>query len=543
MKHLMSLAGLSVAGLMLVSCSTQVKEANYQVIPLPQEISVMEQAAPFILSDGTKIMYPEGNERMQKNAEFLASYIKDLTGKSLSVQAGTEGKGILLQLGGSSENPEGYQLKVTDANVVISGPTEAGVFYGIQTLRKSIPVVQGMDIALPAVEISDYPRFSYRGAHLDVSRHFFPVDSVKRFIDMLALHNINRFHWHISDDQGWRIEIKKYPRLTEIGSIRKETGIGASRTEFDGKPYGGFYTQDEIREIVKYAQERYVTVIPEIDLPGHMLAALAAYPELGCTGGPYEVACHWGVFPDVLCLGNEKTYEFLEGVLSEVIELFPSKYIHIGGDEAPRTRWEMCPKCQGLAKKEGLRTDRKHSTEDRLQSYCMKRIERYLNERGRQIIGWDEILEGDVAPNATVMSWRGIRGGIKAAKLKHDVIMTPNDYMYFDYYQSDDKAQEPLAMGSGVTVEKVYGFEPVATELEKEEKKYILGVQANVWTEYIATPEHVEYMMVPRIAALAEVQWMMPEEKDYQEFLKRLSSLVGFYKRESVNYAKHVLMK
>ena len=331
--------------------------------------------------------------------------------------------------------------------------------------------------------------------------------------------------------------------MTEIGSIRKETGIGASRTEFDGKPYGGFYTQDEIREIVKYAQERYVTVIPEIDLPGHMLAALAAYPELGCTGGHYEVACHWGVFPDVLCLGNEKTYEFLEGVLSEVIELFPSKYIHIGGDEAPRTRWEMCPNCQGLAKKEGLRTDRKHSTEDRLQSYCMKRIERYLNERGRQIIGWDEILEGDVAPNATVMSWRGIRGGIKAAKLKHDVIMTPNDYMYFDYYQSDDKAQEPLAMGSGVTVEKVYGFEPVATELEKEEKKYILGVQANVWTEYIATPEHVEYMMVPRIAALAEVQWMMPEEKDYQEFLKRLSSLVGFYKRESVNYAKHVLMK
>ena len=274
-----------------------------------------------------------------------------------------------------------------------------------------------------------------------------------------------------------------------------------------------------------------------------VIFALAAYPELGCTGGPYEVACHWGVFPDVLCLGNEKTYEFLEGVLSEVIELFPSKYIHIGGDEAPRTRWEMCPKCQGLAKKEGLRTDRKHSTEDRLQSYCMKRIERYLNERGRQIIGWDEILEGDVAPNATVMSWRGIRGGIKAAKLKHDVIMTPNDYMYFDYYQSDDKAQEPLAMGSGVTVEKVYGFEPVATELEKEEKKYILGVQANVWTEYIATPEHVEYMMVPRIAALAEVQWMMPEEKDYQEFLKRLSSLVGFYKRESVNYAEHVLMK
>ena len=527
----------------LFSCSSGViQQANYEVIPLPQEIKIT--TGSFVLNDRTSIVYPKDNKEMQQNANLLAKYIHQMSGKKLKViDEPVTSNAIILATGLNADNAEAYQLKVTQDNVTITGTSEAGTFYGIQTLRKSLPITNKGDISLPAAEINDYPRFSYRGVHLDVSRHFFPADSVKRFIDMMALHNINRLHWHLTDDQGWRIEIKKYPRLTEIGSIRKETGIGASRTEFDGKPYGGFYTQDEIREIVKYAQERYVTVIPEIDLPGHMLAALAAYPELGCTGGPYEVACHWGVFPDVLCLGNEKTYEFLEGVLSEVIELFPSKYIHIGGDEAPRTRWEMCPKCQGLAKKEGLRTDRKHSTEDRLQSYCMKRIERYLNERGRQIIGWDEILEGDVAPNATVMSWRGIRGGIKAAKLKHDVIMTPNDYMYFDYYQSDDKAQEPLAMGSGVTVEKVYGFEPVATELEKEEKKYILGVQANVWTEYIATPEHVEYMMVPRIAALAEVQWMMPEEKDYQEFLKRLSSLVGFYKRESVNYAKHVLMK
>ena len=539
---------ISVIFVVIAACDISERvEADYRnVIPLPHEI-VMVDGNSFVVEKDTRILYPEDNVLLERNAQFLAGYIEEATGRRLKVEPGQGGNDenvIMSGLDASIDNPEGYELTVLPDRVTIKGQAANGVFYGLRTLRKSVPAIAyGSDIILPAAVIKDAPRFAYRGMMLDVGRHFFSVDFVKRYIDLLAMHNMNYFHWHLTEDQGWRIEIKKYPRLTEIGSIRKETGIGASRTEFDGKPYGGFYTQDEIREIVKYAQERYVTVIPEIDLPGHMLAALAAYPELGCTGGPYEVACHWGVSPDVLCLGNEKTYEFLEGVLSEVIELFPSKYIHIGGDEAPRTRWEMCPKCQGLAKKEGLRTDRKHSTEDRLQSYCMKRIERYLNERGRQIIGWDEILEGDVAPNATVMSWRGIRGGIKAAKLKHDVIMTPNDYMYFDYYQSDDKAQEPLAMGSGVTVEKVYGFEPVATELEKEEKKYILGVQANVWTEYIATPEHVEYMMVPRIAALAEVQWMMPEEKDYQEFLKRLSSLVGFYKRESVNYAKHVLMK
>ena len=542
------LIAISVISVVIAACDTSERvEADYRnVIPLPHEI-VMVDGNSFVVEKDTRILYPENNVLLERNAQFLAKYIEEATGRRLKVetwQGGNEENVIILGLDASIDNPEGYELTVSPDRVTIKGQAANGVFYGLQTLRKSVPAIAyGLDIILPAAVIKDAPRFAYRGMMLDVGRHFFSVDFVKRYIDLLAMHNMNYFHWHLTEDQGWRIEIKKYPRLTEIGSIRKETGIGASRTEFDGKPYGGFYTQDEIKEIVKYAQEQYVTVIPEIDLPGHMLAALAAYPELGCTGGPYEVACHWGVFSDVLCIGNEKTYEFLEGVLAEVIELFPSKYIHIGGDEAPRTRWETCPKCQVLAKKEGLKPDREHSTEDRLQSYCMKRIERYLNEKGRQIIGWDEILEGDVAPNATVMSWRGMQGGIKAAKLKHDVIMTPNDYMYFDYYQSADKGQEPLAMGSGVTVEKVYGFEPVATELENEEKKHILGVQANMWTEYIATPEHVEYMMVPRMAALAEVQWMMPEEKDYQEFLKRLNSLVGFYKRESVNYAKHVLMK
>ena len=540
MKHLMSLAGLSVAGLMLVSCNTQVKEANYQVIPLPQEISVMEQAAPFILSDGTKIMYPEGNERMQKNAEFLASYIKDLTGKSLSVQAGTEGKGILLQLGGSSENPEGYQLKVTDANVVISGPTEAGVFYGIQTLRKSIPVVQGMDIALPAVEISDYPRFSYRGAHLDVSRHFFPVDSVKRFIDMLALHNINRFHWHISDDQGWRIEIKSRPELTEIGSKRTETVIGHNTGKYDGQPYGGFYTQEEAKEIVAYAADRHITVIPEIDMPGHMQAALTAYPELGCTGGPYEVCKIWGISDDVLCAGNDETLKFIDDVLGEIIEIFPSEYIHVGGDECPKVRWKTCPKCQARIKALGIKGDKKHSAEAYLQSFIITHAEKFLNDKGRQIIGWDEILEGGLAPNSTVMSWRGESGGIEAAKQHHDVIMSPNTYLYFDYYQSKDVENEPEAIGGYLPIERVYSYEPMPKSLTPEEQKYIKGVQANLWTEYIATFSHAQYMVLPRWAALCEVQWSTPDKKNYEDFLSRLPRLIKWYDAEGYNYAKHV---
>lgn len=516
MKTLTGLAGLTMAGFMLLSCSTEVKEANYQVIPLPQEISVMDQATPFILSNGTKIMYPEGNEKMQKNAEFLASYIKDLTGKTLAVQAGTDGKGIILQLGGNAENPEGYQLKVTGDQVVVSGPTEAGVFYGIQTLRKSIPAAQGVDIALPAVEINDYPRFSYRGAHLDVSRHFFPVDSVKRFIDMLALHNMNRFHWHLTDDQGWRIEIKGLPELAEIGSRRTETVIGHNSGKYDGKPYGGFFTQEEAKEIVAYAAERHITVIPEIDMPGHMQAALTAYPNLGCTGGPYEVWKQWGISDDVLCAGNDETLKFIDDVLGEIIQIFPSEYIHVGGDECPKVRWAKCPKCQARIKALGIKADKNHSAEEKLQSFIISHAEKFLNDHGRQIIGWDEILEGGLAPNATVMSWRGVAGGIEAAKQKHDVIMTPNTYLYFDYYQSKDVEQEPEAIGGYLPLERVYSYEPMPESLTPEEQKYIKGVQANLWTEYIPTYSQVEYMELPRMAALADIQWTNPEHKDYQ---------------------------
>lgn len=534
------LAGwLAVLGLM-VSCKTEQKSADYRVVPLPQQI-VVKQEKPFVLDEKVKIVYPAGNEKMQKNAAFLADYIEEMTGKRLNTETGEAGKRtIVLQLGLQSGDPEAYQLKVNEETVTLSAPTEAGIFYGIQTLRKSLPVAEGSDIVLPAVEINDYPRFAYRGIHLDVSRHFFPVDSIKRFIDMLALHNVNRFHWHLSDDQGWRIEIKKRPELTQVGSQRKETVIGHNSGKYDGKPYGGFYTQDEAKEIVKYAADRHITVIPEIDMPGHMQAALKAYPELGCTGGPYEVWTQWGISDDVLCAGNDKTLVFLEDVLGEIMEMFPSEYIHVGGDECPKVRWKSCPKCQARIKALGIKSDVKHSKEEKLQSFIISYAEKFLNKHGRQIIGWDEILEGGLAPNATVMSWRGTAGGIEAAKQKHDVIMTPNTYMYFDYYQSTDIDQEPMAIGGYIPLEKVYSFEPLPASLTPEEQKYIIGVQANLWTEYIPDYKQVEYMELPRMAALAEVQWTLPEQKDYADFVGRIPGLLNIYQLKGYNFAKHL---
>ena len=540
MKQLLKLTGcVALAGLMS-SCGSVQEEANYQIIPLPQEI-VTSQVNPFILKSGVKILYPEGNEKMQRNAQFLADYLKTATGKDFSIEAGTEGKNaIVLALGSEVENPESYQLKVTDQGVTITAPTEAGVFYGIQTLRKSLPIALGADVALPAVEIKDAPRFGYRGAHFDVSRHFFTIDEVKTYIDMLALHNMNRLHWHITDDQGWRLEIKKYPKLTEIGSQRSGTVIGRNSGEYDNTPYGGFYTQEQAKEIVDYAAERYITVVPEIDLPGHMLAALAAYPELGCTGGPYEVWRQWGVADDVLCAGNDQVLKFLEDVYGELIEIFPSEYIHVGGDECPKVRWEKCPKCQARIKALGLKSDKNHSKEERLQSFVINHIEKFLNDHGRQIIGWDEILEGGLAPNATVMSWRGESGGIEAAKQKHDVIMTPNTYLYFDYYQAKDTENEPFGIGGYLPMERVYSYEPMPASLTPEEQQYIKGVQANLWTEYIATFSHAQYMVLPRWAALCEIQWSSPEKKNYANFLSRLPQLIKWYDAEGYNYAKHV---
>lgn len=535
-----------LAGALALACAscTAEKEANYQVIPLPQEVS-LTQENPFKLNENVLIAYPENNALLQRNAEFLSEYIQQATNyapKTKAIAAGEQVKNaIVLGLDPSIANKEGYVLTTPPEGININGQTENGVFYGIQTIRKSIPAeAKEATILIPAGEIKDEPRFSYRGMHLDVGRHFFPKEFMKKYIDLLALHNMNTFHWHLTDDQGWRIEIKKYPKLTEIGSQRSRTVIGRNTQEYDNTPYGGFFTQEEAKEIVKYAQERYITVIPEVDLPGHMLAALAAYPEMGCTGGPYEVCPRWGIFEDVLCIGNDQTMQFLEDVMNEIIEIFPSKYVHIGGDEAPRTRWEKCPKCQARIKTEGLKADKNHTAEDRLQSYCMTRIEEFLNSKGRQIIGWDEILEGDVAPNATVMSWRGMEGGIKAAQLGHDVIMTPTSFCYFDYYQTADTKDEPLGIGGYVPIEKVYSLEPVPAVLTEEQSKHILGAQANLWTEYIHSSEHVEYMVLPRMAALAEVQWTQPEKKDFKDFTKRLARLMKFYQRDGFNYAKHV---
>ena len=538
------LLGVSIIGLFSTSCSMkQTVQADYEVVPIPTEIKCSRQTS-FILKDGIRICYPTGNEQMKRNAEFLAQYVKEQTGILLTTNEinGEPGKGdIILSLGMKNDNKEAYNLTVNANNISISAPSEAGIFYGIQTLRKSIGVTQSSRVELSGVEINDHPEYGYRGMMLDVCRHFFTLDEVKTYLDIMALHNQNRLHLHLTEDQGWRVEIKKYPKLTEIGSVRKETVIGRLDSgKYDGKPYGGFYTQNELKELVAYAAERYITIIPEIDLPGHMQAALAAYPELGCTGGPYEVLTKWGVSDNVLCAGNDKTIDFLKDVLSEILQIFPSEYIHVGGDECPKKEWEKCAKCQAKARALGLRTDKHHTKEQRLQSYIMHEMEEYLNDNGRQLIGWDEILEGGLSPNSTVMSWRGEKGGMEAARQNHDVIMTPNSYVYFDYYQANDRDNEPLAIGGYLPMEKVYSYCPKPAGLTEAEQKHIVGVQANVWTEYMPNFEQVQYMILPRMAALSETQWPSQNNKDYEAFLKRMPRLIDIYDLHGWNYATHI---
>lgn len=512
---------------------------DYRIVPLPHKID-LQAGEPFKLKSSVKIVYPAGNHDMHRNAVFLATYLKDLTGKSWAITTKSKGPCIELKLGLNHANNEAYQMEVNANRIVISAVTEQGVFYGIQTLRKAIPV-GALKVAMPAVLIQDEPRFAYRGMMLDVARHFFTVDEVKTYIDMLVMHNINNFHWHLSDDQGWRIEIKKYPRLTEIGSKRSETVIGKNSGQYDGIPYGGFYTQDQIKEVVDYAKARYINIIPEIDMPGHMLSALSSYPQLGCTGGPYSVWRKWGIAQDVLCAGNDSTLVFIKDVLTELMSLFPSRYIHIGGDECPKTNWSKCPKCQARIQELGLTSDEKHTAEQRLQSYVIQYAEKVLQEHGRNLIGWEEILEGGLAPNATVMSWRGMNGGIEAAKQKHYAIMTPNKFVYFDYYQSADKDKEPLAIGGFVPVQKVYEWDPLSPLLDKEEEKYILGAQANLWTEYIPTFQHAQYMVLPRMAALCEVQWSDSTQKNYPDFLTRIPVMYKMYNLYHYQFAKHLL--
>lgn len=535
-------ATLVITCALIAACSTKVVEADYNIVPLPNQITKIE-GNDFKLTSSTQILYPENNSDLERVAKFLSEYINQATGINITPAYGNDGKNaIILKADLSSDNSEAYKLTVEANKIIINGTTPAGTFYGVQTLRKAMPALaNGANVAFPEVEINDAPRFGYRGMMLDVGRHFFTIDSVKRYIDMLAFHNMNRLHWHLTDDQGWRIEIKSYPKLTEVGSIRKETVVGHNDSGvFDGKQYGGYYTQEEAKEIVKYAQDRFITIIPEIDLPGHMSAALASYPELGCTGKGYSVATKWGVFEDVLCVGNDSTIQFIKDVLNEIVQIFPSEYIHVGGDECPKTKWAECPKCQARIKKLGLKADKEHTAEEKLQSWCIQQAEQFLAEKGRKIIGWDEILEGGIAPNATVMSWRGMDGGYAAAKQKHDAIMTPNSHVYFDYYQSQDTENEPLAIGGFLPVERVYNLEPIPSGLNEEEQKHIIGVQANLWTEYIPTFSQVEYMVLPRMTALSEVQWTQPENKNYYSFLKRLPKIIEFFDRDHFNYAKHL---
>ena len=535
----------------------QNSDSDYQIIPKPVSLEML--SGRFLVDSKTKV---SATSNLENEGDYLADMLSRITKKTINFETGSSGN-IQLKIDDAIENDEGYEVSVSYDKIVISGKTAKGVFYGIQTLRQLMPASiesqtnQTTNLTIPAVSIKDNPRFVYRGMHLDVARHIFPIEFIKKYIDLIAMHKMNTFHWHLTEDQGWRIEIKKYPKLTEIGSKRYGTIIGHfPGTGNDETEYGGFYTQEEVKEIVKYATERHVTVIPEIELPGHASAAIAAYPHLSCfpeeptivskdmgskagkeaqaNGTPKIVQETWGIFDDVFCAGNEETFQFLEDVLAEVIPLFPSQYIHIGGDECPKSNWKRCPDCQKRIKDNNL------ADEHELQSYFIQRIEKYLNTKGKKIIGWDEILEGGLAPNATVMSWRGEKGGIEAAKQHHDVIMTPAHACYFDHYQVEDNKNEPLAIGGKTTVADVYAYDPTPKELTDEENKYILGAQANVWTEYMKTTNYVEYMILPRMTALSEVVWTPKEAKDWEDFRLRLNTMKDRYDAMGLNYAKHI---
>ncbi|MCF8265089.1 MAG: family 20 glycosylhydrolase [Melioribacteraceae bacterium] len=526
-KVILSIIFLGVS----ISCSSQTAS---EVNIIPQPISIKYATGSFVLDSEITIISDVKSEEFDFIKNYLQNSIENFTRDltfSESKNGSTSGSFIEFILDESFENAEDYFLTVNEG-ITIKAKSSIGLFYGVQSLLQLLPSeIYGNEkiedeIILPKVTIIDGPRFNYRGMHLDVCRHFFPVDFVKKYIDFLAMHKMNKFHWHLTEDQGWRIEIKKYPKLTEVGAYRNET-MG------DGKKYGGFYTQEEIVEVVNYAKSRFIDVIPEIEMPGHALAALASYPEYACTDGPFEVATEWGIFDDIYCAGKEETFIFIENILAEVIELFPGEYVHIGGDEAPKTKWKNCKDCQNKIRTEGLKD------EHELQSYFIRRIEKFLSSKGKKLVGWDEILEGGLAPQATVMSWRGTEGGIAAAKSGHDAIMTPTSYCYFDYYQSKPET-EPISIGGYLPISKVYGYEPIPTELNSDEAKHILGAQANVWTEYIPNTKHVEYMVFPRIAAMSEVVWSKAENKSYSRFVDKLGIQFKRYSSMDVNYSSSI---
>ncbi len=513
---------------------------EYNIIPIPQKIQA--QLGFFTVDNKTLIV---GNSSVQEVVELLNTQLNNAGGWSKKIQTNSSKKinNSIQFIQDESIAEEGYRLEITPKQVVISSKTPKGAFYGVQSLLQLLPTeifkdakTEGIKWTIPCCKIEDAPRYSYRGMHLDVARHFSPVSFIKKYIDLLALHKFNTFHWHLTDDHGWRIEIKNYPKLTEISSKRNETLIGRNRKtpKYDGKEYGGIYSQEEVKEVVAYAQKKYITIIPEIEMPGHAQAVLAAYPEFGCNQDKiYNVWTSWGVSYDVFC-PREETFTFLENVLTEVIALFPSQYIHIGGDECPKEQWKTSRFCQNLMKQNGLKD------EHELQSYFIRRIDKFVTSKGRKIIGWDEILEGGISPNATIMSWRGEAGGIAAAKENHDVIMTPDRFVYLDYFQSGIKA-DSMNVGIYLPLEKVYGYDPAPKELNEEQQKRIIGFQANVWTEYMWDTDRIEYMAYPRACAIAETAWSPKSAKNFNDFEKRLEIHAKRLDHLKVNYFKGFL--
>ena len=543
----MSVKMVSGGGFAAIVTKVDQPDGVMNVVPYPNDVKMGEG---FFNVKGAVVSYDAAMDAATVNiVNAFAQQISKVTGVKSSVRKGAADAGLVFVVN-PSVAAESYTLDITSKAVRVEASELRGFNYAVQTIKQMLPVEVFGKVAVPeadwrlhCVKISDSPRFGYRGLHLDEGRHFFGVEEVKRYLDIMEVYKLNKFHWHLTEDQGWRIEIKKYPRLTEVGAIRKGTCVRKNFHSHDGVPYGEgmWYTQDQIREIVEYAASKGIDVIPEIDLPGHMLAALAAYPELGCTGGPYEVWTRWGVSEDVLCAGNEAVYAFLEDVLSEVCELFPYEYFHVGGDECPKASWEKCPKCQAKIKELGLKDKDGQKAEHYLQSYVISRMEKFLNAKGKKVIGWDEILEGGIAPNATIMSWRGEKGGLEAARQGHDAIMTPNTYFYLDYYQSKNISEEPFGIGGYLPVEKCYSYEPYPAGMTAAEKSHIIGVQANVWTEYIATADHLYYMLLPRLAALAEVQWCNADRKDWERFYSAADHFCDIYETMGYNYAKHIL--
>ena len=561
---------LSLTTFLLLTIFASAQRASYDIIPMPKEVKV-DTTQLFTLTSGMGIAFDQNNAECVRIAQFLKEWTKEATGIELQQTPANAKSPIRFSLIApakkskrdkkpvalTEQQEESYTLKVDKDGILVTAYKPVGLFRAAQTLRKSLPVTKdAKKVEFPFAEISDQPRFTYRGVLLDCGRHFFSVEFIKQFLDVMALHGCNQFHWHLTEDQGWRFEVKALPDLAKKGSVRQKSIIAPAKVRlYDNIPYGGYYTQEECRDVVRYAAERYINVVPEIDMPGHMQSALHVFPNLGCTGGPYVVAPHWGVMREVLCGGNPETLTFLKTVFGELCDVFPSPYIHIGGDECPKERWQKCPKCQAKIKELGLTTEDVkvegdggrgsqdgRSAENKLQSYINHEIEQFLASRGRSLIGWDEILAGGLSEGAIVMSWRGTKGGVAAAKQKHRVIMSPNVFSYIDHPQLADLSKSPRTTDSYVvSCSKIYGFEPlVPEELTAEEGDCILGVQANLWTEHVAYPEHALYQLLPRLASMCEVQWCKPEQKDFEGWKKRLPQLKKLYDKMGLVYCNEV---